>query len=136
MGDALTVEQWNRTLLERQHLLEQADEDAVEVIDRCVGLQSQDPQAPFFGLWSRIADFDPDELDSLIENREVVRMALQRGTVFAMDGLDARWIRRTVQPALDADSRAHRANLGDVAVDDVVAAVLEDPARRQRRRTR
>ena len=119
---SLSREQWNRTLLQRQHLLERVDEDAVEVIDRCVGLQSQDPQAAFFGLWSRVRDFDPGELDSLIENREVVRMALQRGTVFAMDGLDARWIRAAVQPVLDAEFPARRKVLGDVSIDDVVAA--------------
>lgn len=120
---AITEGQWNRTLLQRQHLLERADEDAIEVIDRCVGLQAQDPQAPFFALWSRIDGFAPTELDELLAEREAVRMALQRGTVFLMDGLDARWIRATVQPALEASLRSnHLRVLAGVDVDEVVAA--------------
>lgn len=105
MPETIDAGQWNRTLLARQHLLDRVDEEAVEVLDRCVGLQSQDPQAPFVGLWSRIAGFDPAEVDELLVDRELVRMALQRGTVFLMDGLDARWIRTAVQPVLEAGLR-------------------------------
>lgn len=100
MTGAISLRQWNRTLLERQHLIERVDEDAVEVVDRCVGLQSQDPQAAFYALASRIEDFDPAELDSLIQDRSMVRMALQWGTVFLMDALDARWIRALLSPTL------------------------------------
>lgn len=118
----LTAQQWNRTLLQRQHLLERVDEDAVEVIDRCVGVQSQDPQAAFFALWSRIEGFDPAELDALLVEREVVRMALLRGTVFLMDGLDARWIRAAVQPALEAGLRGNPLpRLAGVDLGEVVA---------------
>lgn len=92
MTTTLTAAQWNRTVLSRQHLLERADEDAVDVIDRCVGLGARDPQAPFFALFSRIADFDPAELDDLLSGREVVRMGLHRGETTLIDGLDARWI--------------------------------------------
>lgn len=113
MPDQLTAEQWNRTLLERQHLLDRVAEDAIEVIDRCVGLQAQDPQAPFFALASRVDDFDPAELDDLLTERDVVRMALQRGTLFAMDALDARWIRAAVQSSLEeSTARTHGAGLG------------------------
>ena len=120
MAQQLTAEQWNRTLLERQHLLERVEEDAIEVIDRCVGLQAQNPQAPFFALTSRVAGFDPAELDGLLTDREVVRMVLQRGTLFAMDALDARWIRAAVQPALESGLRTHLTGLGDVDPDAVV----------------
>lgn len=125
MPGSITVEQWNRTLLARQHLLERVDEDAVEVIDRCVGLQSQDPRAAFFALWSRIAGFDPAELDELLLDREAVRMVLQRGTLFLMDGLDARWIRAVVQPALErrlASNQLRR--LGDVDPADLLDLVV------------
>ncbi|GAA3948338.1 winged helix DNA-binding domain-containing protein [Gordonia caeni] len=122
MPETITAAQWNRTLLQRQHLLDRVDEDAVEVIDRCVGLQAQDPQAPFFALWSRIADFDPAEVDDLLTDRELVRMPLQRGTVFLMDALDARWIRRAVQPVHDtALARTHLPQLGGIDADQVLA---------------
>lgn len=118
----VTADQANRTLLHRQHLLERIDEDAVEVIDRCVGLQAQDPQAPFYALWSRLADFDPAEVDELLSERELVRMPLQRGTVFLMDALDARWIRPAVQKVFDTSlARTHLPALTAVDVDEVVA---------------
>lgn len=121
MPERLTAEQWNRTLLHRQHLLERVRDDAIEVIDRCVGLQSQDPQAPFFALAARIADFDPAELDDLLTEREVVRMALQRGTLFTMDALDSRWIRAAIQPALESSiARNHHAGLGGASLEAVV----------------
>lgn len=134
MGRALTLEQWNRTLLERQHLLERIDDDVVEVIDRLVGMQSQDPQAAFYGLACRLHDFDPADVDTLLTEREIVRMTVQRGTVFLMDGLDARWIRDLVQPSIAAAAaRNHAKRLSAVAVDDVadyaaeILSATEDP---------
>ncbi|WP_132992747.1 winged helix DNA-binding domain-containing protein [Gordonia zhaorongruii] len=126
MPRSLTLEQWNRTLLGRQHLLERVDDDAIEVIDRVVGLQSQDPQAAFYGLACRVSDFDPAELDGLLIDREVVRMTLQRGTVFAMDALDARWIRALVQPMIDAAVRSsHARELHGVSVEELTACAAE-----------
>lgn len=113
------MEQWNRALLQRQHLLNRVDEDAIEVLDRSVGLQAQDPQAPHYALAARIADYDPAEVDDLLTAREVVRMASLRGTVFLMDTEDARWIRPAVQPVLDRSVRSSH-------VRKLVAAQPED----------
>ncbi|MGO3325020.1 winged helix DNA-binding domain-containing protein [Gordonia sp. (in: high G+C Gram-positive bacteria)] len=126
MARTLTLEQWNRTLLERQHLLERVDDDVVEVVDRLVGMQSQDPQAAFYGLACRVHDFDPADVDALLTGRELVRMTLQRGTVFLMDGLDARWIRELVQPSIaTAAATNHGKRLRGVTVDDVTAYAAE-----------
>lgn len=103
MSDRISLQQWNRTLLQRQHLLARVDDDAVEVLDRVVGMQSQDPKAAFFGLHARLENFAPDELDDLMIDRETVRMALLRSTICLIDTEDARWIRPAVQPALDAE---------------------------------
>jgi len=120
MPQAITLEQWNRTLLERQHLLERVDEDVVEVVDRIVGLQSQDPQAAFYGLACRVEGFDPADVDELLTERELVRITLQRGTVFLADGLDARWIRELMQPTLSsAVETNHGRRLVDVTSDEV-----------------
>lgn len=104
----ITARQANRTLLSRQHLLSRVDEDAIEVIDRVVGLQSQDPSSAFYALASRIDGFRSEELDALLTDREVVRTALLRSTVFLLDGLDARWIRGLAQETIEAGVRANR----------------------------
>ncbi|MDL9947409.1 winged helix DNA-binding domain-containing protein [Gordonia sp. ABSL11-1] len=121
----LTTGQWNRTLLHRQHLLERADEDAIDVLDRCVGLQAQEPRAPFFALASRVADFDPGELDALLTDREVVRMALLRSTIFLIDAEDARWIRPVAQPLLDTEVAIHERRLTSAVATDILADAAE-----------
>ncbi|GAA1482297.1 winged helix DNA-binding domain-containing protein [Gordonia sinesedis] len=124
MAERITAAQWNRTLLHRQHLLRRADEDAIEVIDRCVGLQSQDPKAAFLGLWSRIEGFEPDELDGLLTDRDVVRIALLRSTLFLIDAEDARWIRPLARQSLEAEAVTHARKL--TGADP--AAVVRDAA--------
>jgi hypothetical protein len=122
---ALTERAWTATLLERQHLAQRVDEDVIEVLDRCVGLQSQDPQAAFFGLHSRVEDFDPAELDGLMIDRTVVRMALLRSTVLLMDGEDARWVRALAEPSLAAELRIHARRLVTATPDAVTATARE-----------
>ena len=126
MTEEISLRQWNRTLLQRQHLLERVAEDAIEVLDRCVGLQSQDPRAAFFGLWSRIEDFDPLELDELLTDREVVRMALLRSTIFLIDAEDARWIRPLADPTLRRElTDIHAPKLVDADPAGVLASAEE-----------
>ncbi len=122
MTRRISMREWNRTLLSRQFLLERVDLPAMEVLDRCVGLQSQEPQAAFFGLWSRIEGFRPAELDALMTERQVVRMASLRSTVFLMSTEDARWVRPTGQPALDAELAFHAKDLQGAQPDEVVQA--------------
>ncbi|GAC69311.1 winged helix DNA-binding domain-containing protein [Gordonia soli] len=126
MPDQIGLDQWNRTFLQRQHLLERVDDDAVEVLDRIVGIQSQDPRAAFFGLWSRVADFDPAELDGLLTEREVIRIALLRSTVFLVDGEDARWLRPLAQPIIDTEARRNHASTFIRADADDVARAARD----------
>ena len=125
MPAALTERAWTATLLERQHLASRVDEDVIEVLDRCVGLQSQDPQAAFVALASRVEGFDPAELDGLMLDHTVVRMALLRGTVFLMDADDARWVRALAEPALEAETRIHVKRLVS-ATPEVITAAARD----------
>ncbi|NMO04380.1 winged helix DNA-binding domain-containing protein [Gordonia sp. TBRC 11910] len=125
----ISLGQWNRTLLHRQHLLTRIDDDAIEVIDRCVGLQSQDPRAAHYGLASRIVDYRPAELDGLLDSAEVVRMASLRSTVFLSDAEDARWIRALAQPRLDYEvETAHRRRLTAADPTDIAAQAAEELA--------
>lgn len=125
MPATLTERAWTATLLERQHLSARVDEDVIEVLDRCVGLQSQDPQAAFAALASRVEGFDPAELDGLMLDRTVVRMVLLRSTVFLMDADDARWVRALAEPALATGLRIHLKRLVTATPEAVTAAAHE-----------
>ncbi|MFT4043800.1 MAG: winged helix DNA-binding domain-containing protein [Gordonia sp. (in: high G+C Gram-positive bacteria)] len=125
MSGRVSAAQWNRTLLARQYLLERADEDAIEVIDRLVGLHSQNPSNAFFALWSRIEGFTPGELDDLLIGREVVRIELLRNTIFLIDGLDARWIRPLAQATIDAEAQVWRRRLNNADPAAVIADAAE-----------
>jgi DNA glycosylase AlkZ-like len=88
VSDALATRQLNRTLLGRQLLLERAGHSPLQVVDRLVGLQAQEPQAPYQGLWARIAGFDPDSLSRLLAERAVVRTWLMRTTIHLVSRTD------------------------------------------------
>ncbi|MEV4596674.1 winged helix DNA-binding domain-containing protein [Amycolatopsis sp. NPDC049253] len=79
----------NRATLARQLLLERADLPALDAVAHLCGLQAQEPQEPFTGLWSRLRAFDPAELSDLLIGRQVVRTHLMRRTVHLVTADDA-----------------------------------------------
>ncbi|MEV7025906.1 winged helix DNA-binding domain-containing protein, partial [Kitasatospora sp. NPDC093558] len=98
--------------------------DAAEVVRHLVGLQAQAaPQPPYLGLLSRIDGFTPEQLTTLIEERAVVRIALQRGTIHLVTAEDCLTLRPLLQPMLD---QAFRTNHGKrLAGVDLVALGVE-----------
>lgn len=79
----------NRATLARQQLLERADLDPLDAVAHLTGMQAQEPQAPAVGLWSRLRGFDPAALDTLLVERQVVRLHLMRRTVHLVTAADA-----------------------------------------------
>ncbi|HET6708127.1 DNA glycosylase AlkZ-like family protein, partial [Amycolatopsis sp.] len=71
----------NRATLARQLLLERAELPVLDAVTHLGGLQAQEPQEPFTGLWSRLRAFTPATLDALLTGRHVVRTHLMRRTV-------------------------------------------------------
>jgi hypothetical protein len=90
----------NRTTLFRQFLLDRTGAAPHEVVRHLVGLQAQDPEPPYVGLWSRVADFALDGLTDLLHDRSVVRGTMFRGTQHLVTADDYRWLRPTLQPYL------------------------------------
>jgi hypothetical protein len=119
----ITTAGLNRALLARQLLLDRHEMSALQAVEHLVGLQAQAPFPPYFGLWSRLAGFRPQELAGLLEGRQVVRIVLMRGTVHLVSAADALMLRPLTQPLLDrylAATRGKRLTGLDLAA--VVAA--------------
>ncbi len=103
----LTDRALNRATLARQLLLERsAGVGALEVVELLAGLQGQDPELPYVGLWNRITDFRVDDLTTLLADRKVVRATLFRGTQHLLATTDYVWMRPLLQPMLDRMRKA------------------------------
>ena len=135
MPEVLSRRALNRALLARQHLLERqpaAMGSVLAMVEHLVGLQAQAPFPPYYGLLARLDGFRPEDLASLLISRDVVRIALMRGTIHLVSADDALTLRPLVQPVLD---RALASNFGkrlpgvDLAAVAVAGQVLttEDP---------
>ncbi len=83
----LSQRELNRALLSRQLLLDRVDlpEEAghrraavVATIEHLIGLQAQAPFPPYYGLWSRLGGFRPDDLAVQITDRSVRRPRSRR----------------------------------------------------------
>ncbi|MEV5598280.1 winged helix DNA-binding domain-containing protein [Streptomyces sp. NPDC052496] len=85
----LTTRALNRATLARQLLLDRADLSALDAVAHLCGLQAQEPQEPFIGLWSRLSAFVPAQLSDLLTGRHVVRTHLMRRTVHLVTAADA-----------------------------------------------
>ncbi len=92
----------NRATLARQLLLERESVPAVDVVGRLVGMQGQEPKHPYVGLWSRITGFDEGQLDQAVNDRDVVRATMFRGTLHLLTATDYLRFRTTVSPVLEA----------------------------------
>jgi hypothetical protein len=97
----------NRALLERQLLLRRSGLSAFNAIEHLVGMQAQSPLAPYVGLWTRLEGFQLDELVQLMNEREVVRIALMRNTVHLVTAEDCLMLRPLTQVIFDRDLRVN-----------------------------
>lgn len=104
MGTPVTVlstRALNRAVLDRQLLLRRASMTVTAAIEHLVGMQAQAPFPPYTGLWTRLADFQPDDLAQLLLDRSVVRIVLMRGTVHLVTAADCLALRPVLQAMLD-----------------------------------
>lgn len=125
-GTVLSDRALNRALLERQLLLRRQPVGVSQALEHLVGLQAQNPNGPYFGLWSRLDGFHPDDLASRIDRRVIVRIALMRWTLHIVTARDCLRTRPLVQPVMERRMRARFGrHLADVDLERLVAVGRE-----------
>jgi hypothetical protein len=110
MVDTLSHRVLNRTLLQRQHLLDRSRTAPLAMTEHLLGLQAQEPLPPYLSLAARLVDPDPLPVSRALEERTATRLLLMRGTIHLVTARDARLLRPFVQPYLDKTTR----NISDV----------------------
>jgi hypothetical protein len=86
MTGTLKISFVNSYLAHKQHLLPTSRlADVVQVTRDIVALHATDPTGPYFSLWTRVPDFQRQELeDALYERRELAKVHCMRMTVHAV----------------------------------------------------
>lgn len=113
----------NRATLARQLLLDDAGLPVRDAVAHLCGLQAQEPQEPFVGLWSRLRAFDPAALSDLLVRRGVVRTHLMRRTMHLLTAEDAlAWRARHDAMLRQRVLGTYRRELDGVDLDELAAA--------------
>jgi hypothetical protein len=99
--ETLTLRALNRATLARQLLLDRSLMPVEAALEHLLGLQAQTPQTWYVGMWSRLADCDPERLSAMLADRRAVRIAVMRSTIHLLSAADAWTLRPLVQPVLD-----------------------------------
>jgi hypothetical protein len=92
-----------------------------------VAVQAQVPGAPYLGLWSRVAGFDPHDLGRRIAELSLIRMPTLRGTIHLTTPEDALALVPLVRPLHDRVFRGSEYGRALAGLDlaEVVAAGVE-----------
>lgn len=132
MGDlrpsnrTLSLKRLNRALLERQLLLRRSPISPIEAIERLAGIQAQAPMPPYYALWSRLENFQPESLADLLSKRQAVRIALMRSTIHLVSARDARLFRKTLAPMLERSIISFNGkNLIGVDLEQLASATIK-----------
>jgi winged helix DNA-binding protein len=126
----------NRALLARQLLLRRNQLPVADAIEHLVGMQAQEPQAPYLGLWSRLENFIPEELSDLIASRGAIRGGLMRSTIHLVTARDWARLRPLMSPVLARSFKGTAFNraIANVDLDELLARGRELLAAKPRTR--
>jgi hypothetical protein len=105
--DTLTTRQLNRATLARQMLLQRSDRGIVESVEFLGGLQAQQSNDPYIGLWTRLNGFAPERLTALIVDKLLLRATTMRGTLHLHTAEDMVGFRALVQGFLDGQWKSN-----------------------------
>src|SRR5437764_1234871 len=95
----LTMRELNRTLLERQLLLERRKLGIQQAVEKLCAIQAQWPQSPYIALWTRLTGFRKEQLTRALEQHRVVKSTLFRITLHITSARDYPFFAAAVLPA-------------------------------------
>jgi hypothetical protein len=125
MPDRLSTRALNRATLARQMLLERSDAGIVETVEFLGGLQAQQSNDPYIGLWSRLNGFTHEALTELIVGKTLLRATTMRGTLHLHSAPDMVGFRALVQGFLHGQwSGGFRKRIGDEDKAKVLKAAI------------
>lgn len=96
----LSQRELNRATLARQLLLARSSLTPRDAVAQIAGLQAQVAAPPFIGLWTRLDQFTRADLETLLENRNIVRAPFYRSTLHLVTAEDFCQFRLAIEPAL------------------------------------
>ncbi|MFF5078716.1 winged helix DNA-binding domain-containing protein [Actinoplanes sp. NPDC000266] len=116
----------NRATLDRQLLLSRSGLGLRAALEQVGGLQAQEAQSWYVGLWSRLAAYHPQETVSLLQGGDIVRLALMRSTIHLVTAADALAWRPVIDPVIERSTMgAFGRHVRGVDRDELVAAARE-----------
>src|SRR5215213_9800368 len=124
VGATLSQRALNRALLQRQLLLRREKRSVVETIEHLIGMQAQVPGNPYIALWSRLDEFQPEQLSHLIAERRAVRTTVMRTTIHLVSADDCLKLRPLMQPLM-VQTLSHTAwglNIAGIQTAELTAA--------------
>jgi hypothetical protein len=117
----------NRALLARHLLLRRSERSVPDAVAHLVAVQAQVPHAPYPGLFSRVAGFDPHDLGRRVAGLSLVRMPSLRATIHLTTADDALALPPVVAPLHERVFRGSEYGRALTGLDlgEVVAAGLD-----------
>lgn len=96
------------------------------MVQHLVAVQAQETDAPYIGLWARMATFRHEDLTTALVERQVVRGSLLRVTQHITSGDDYRWLRPLIAQRIGRTGLSVFAReLAGIELSDLAAAGRE-----------
>lgn len=125
MPERLSIRALNRATLARQHLLARSDAGIVDTVEFLGGLQAQQSNDPYIGLWTRLNGFTHQQLTDLIVAKTLLRATTMRGTLHLHSVPDMVGFRALVQGFLHGQwSGGFRKRIGSEDKAKVLKAAI------------
>jgi hypothetical protein len=118
----LSLRELNRTLLDRQLLLQRTRLPVLKAVERLVAMQAQYSPSPYVSLWSRLEGFRKEQLTDALRRGTIVKAGSLRFTLHVMTSADF----PAIASAYIESKRGRSEGLG-VEIEVLRSAIPDEP---------